>query len=217
MLLAEHDIDLLRDTADLAALDIPEPVVLGHGELSADLRIDAGAARRHLRRQLLPWVAAGLAGGLLLGIWMVGEGLKIAQMQRDRAAFQANVETLVQDYFVPSGPLLDVRLQVSRALAARQAELAGGANRVSPLLLLGQVADVISATGAAPEQLIYSQAEGLVVALRLADFAALDQLVTALEQAGIAAERRGARVVEDAAGGVRAELHLQPKQAEVGQ
>ena len=217
-LLGQHDIELLRDTADLAALEIPVPVVLGHGELSADLRIDAGATRRQLRRQLLPWVAAGLAGALMLGIWATGEGLKIAQIQRDHTALQANVDTLVREYFVPTGPLLDVRLQVSRALAARQSELAvGDAGRVSPLLLLGQVADVISATGAAPEQVIYSQAEGLVVALRLADFAVLGQLVTALEQAGIAVEQRSARVVEGTSGGVRAELHLQPQQAEVGQ
>jgi len=216
-LLVNHDIDLVRKSEALAELDIKAPVVLGHGELAADLRIDARAVRRQLRRQLLPWAAALLAGGLMLGIWAAGEGLKIRQMQRDRIALQSNIEALVRRYFVPTGPLLDVRLQVSRALAAQQAEVAAGAGRVSPLLLIGQVADVIAAADVQPELLHYSQIEGLVLELRLADFAALDQVMATLESAGIAAESRGARVAEDSAGGVRAELHLQVKQAEVGQ
>jgi len=192
-------------------------VVLGHGELAADLRIDARAARHQLRRQLLPWGTAVLAAGLMVGIWAVGEGLKLRELHRERAALQGNVEILVRDHFVPSGPLLDVRLQVSRALAARQAEITAGSGRVSPLLLIGQVADVMVGFGVQPEVLNYSQDAGLVLELRLEDFAALDQLVTALERAGLVAERRAARVVEDDSGGVRAELHVQVKQAEAGQ
>lgn len=216
-LLAEHEIALVFKASALKPLGIAPPVVLGHGELAADLRIDARAARRQLRRQLLPWAAALLAAGLMVGIWAMGEGLKIRQLHRERAALQGNIETLVRDHFVPSGPLLDVRLQVSRALAARQVEVTAGSGRVSVLLLIGQVADVMVGSGVQPEVLNYSQDAGLVLELRLVDFAALDQLVTSLERAGLAAERRAARVVEDGVGGVRAELHVQAKQAEAGQ
>ena len=216
-LLAEYEIALVFKASALKSLDVTPPVVLGHGELAADLRIDARAARRQLRRQLLPWAAALLAAGLMVGIWAVGEGLKIRQMHRDRAALQGNIEILVREHFVPNGPLLDVRLQVSRALAARQAEVTARSGRVSVLLLIGQVADVMVASGVQPEVLNYSQDAGLVLELRLENFAALDQLVTSLERAGIAAERRAARVVEDDIGGVRAELHVQAKQAEAGQ
>jgi len=215
--LAEHEIALVHKVSALKELDIAAPVVLGHGELAVDLRIDARAARRQLRRQLLPWAAALLAGSVMLGLWAVGEGLKTRQLQRDRAALQGNVERLVRDLFVPSGPLLDVRLQVSRALAARQAEVTAGAGRVSPLLLIGQVADVMVGLGVQPEVLEYRQIEGLLLELRLVDFAALDQLIMALDRAGILAEQRAARVVEDGPGGVRAALHLTVKQGEVGQ
>lgn len=216
-MLGDTEIALVREVAALKSLDIAPPVVLGHGELAADLRIDARAARAGLRRQLWPWGAALLAGGLLMGLWAAGEMLTLGQMHRERAALHRNTETLVRDHFVPAGPLLDVRLQVSRSLAARQAEVAAGAGRVSPLLLMGQVADVLVAAGVEPDLLLYGQIEGLVVELRVVDFAALDDLISALERAGIAAEPRDARVVEDGSGGVRAALHLQVKQAEVGQ
>jgi len=216
-LLAARDIALVQKMSGLKPLGIAPPVVLGHGELNADLRIDARAARAGLRRQVLPWGAAALAAGLMIGIWAMGEGLEIRQMQRERAVLQDNTEALVRDHFVPAGPLLDIRLQVSQALAARQAEATAGSGRVSPLLLIGQVADVMVAIGVPPELLTYSQIEGLVLEVRLADFAALDQLVAALETAGIAVQPRGARVVEDGVGGVRAALHLHPKPGEEGQ
>ncbi len=216
-LLADYEIALVDKASGLKSLGIADPVVLGHGELAADLRIDARAARHQLRRQLLPWGTALLAAGLMVGIWAVGEGLKLRELHRERAALQGNVERLVRDHFVPGGPLLDVRLQVSRALAARQAEITAGSGRVSPLLLIGQVADVMVGFGVQPEVLNYSQDAGLGLELRLEDFAALDRLVAALERAGLVAERRAARVVEDGVGGVRAELHVQVKQAEAGQ
>ena len=213
-LLAEHEIALVQERSGLTPLGIAAPVLLGHGELSADLRIDAYAARAGLRRQGLPWVAALLAAGLMVGIWAVGESLEIRQMQRHHAALQQNVESLVRDHFVPSGPLLDVRLQVSRALAARQGEVAAGAGRLSPLLLIHQVADVMVDAGLQPEAVEYRQDDGLVLDLRLGDFAALDHLVTAFERGGIAAEPRGARVDEAAVGGIRTKLHLQVHQSE---
>ena len=213
-LLEPYDIDLVADRSALKPLGIAPPRVLGHGELSADLRIDARAARAGMRRQVLPWLAALLAGGLMVGIWAAAEGLEIRQLQREQAAVQDNIDHMVRSHFVPIGPLLDVRLQVSRALALRQAEVAAGAGRLSPLLLIRQVADVMVAAKVQPEAVKYSQAEGLVLALKVADFVTLDQLVTTLERAGIAAEPRAARVDEAGAGGIRAALHLQVKQPE---
>lgn len=209
-LLSEENLTLLRDTKALAALGLQAPVVLGHGELAADLRIDGRAARHQLRVALRPWLAAALAGVLMAGIWAGSEAVKIRQLQRDRSAVQAHIETLARAHFVPAGPLLDLRLQVSQALAARQAEVSAGAGRVSPLLLMGQVADVLVAAGLQPDLLTYGPAAGLVLELKLADFAALDLLVAALDQSGIAADPQGARVASDGAG-VRVALHLQVK------
>lgn len=216
-LLAEHEITLVRQPSALQPLGIAAPVVLGHGELSADLRIDAHAARAGVRRQLLPWAAALLAAGLMVGIWAVGESQEIRRLQRHQAMLQQSIESLVRDHFVPSGPLLDVRLQVSRALAARQREAAAGAGRQLPLVLIRQMAGVMVGFGAQPEEVQYRPGEALILDLRLVDFAALDQLVLAFEQSGIAAEPRGARVDEAAASGIRAELHLRVQPSEVAQ
>jgi general secretion pathway protein L len=217
--LAEYDIPVVSEVAALARLGLPPPLVLGHGELSVDLRRDARAARRQLRRQLWPWAAALLAAGLLALVWGSGEALKIRQLQRDQARVVGHTETLVRQHFVPAGPVLDVRLQVARALTERQAQGAAGAARLSPLLLIGQVAEVMVRQQAQVEGLMYDQSQGLVMTLRLETFTALDQLVTALDQIGIAAEPRLARVLEvgdetgaEADDGIRAELHLQVKQ-----
>ena len=143
-------------------------------------------------------------------------------MNQQTAALRREIETVVRDHFVPTGPLLDIRAQVSRVRAVRQAEVATAAGRVSPLLLLGQVADVLTASEAVTHLASYQRDSGLELELRLADFAAVDRLISALEAAGIAAEVREARVSDTARedGGadenVRLRLGLQVMAAEKG-
>jgi general secretion pathway protein L len=221
-LLTEAEIPLIRESKAVAGLGLPVPKILAHGEIAADLRIDARAARVRLRRQIRPWRWPLLAGALAAALWSIGQDLEIRQINQQTAALRREIETVVRDHFVPTGPLLDIRAQVSRVLAARQTEMATAAGRVSPLLLLGQVADVLASSEAVPHLVGYQRDSGLELELRLADFAAVDRLIGALEAAGIAAEVREARVSdtvgEDGAGNenVRLRLGLQVMAAEKG-
>jgi len=211
------DIPLLRQITAVEALGLSRPTVLAHGEMAADLRIDARAARARLRRQILPWRWPLLAAMLLAALWGSGQELEIRRMNQQTADLRREIEIVVRDHFVPSGPLLDVRAQVSRVLAARQTEVAAATGRVSPLLLLGQVADVLADSDVDPQQASYQHDSGLELELRMADFTAVDQLVGALEAAGIMVEVREARVSDQAGeSGVRLRLGLLAMAAEKG-
>lgn len=208
--LSAKRIPVLHDMSKLAALGVSRPTVLSHGELAADLRIDAQAARARLRRRILPWRWPILAGLLAAGLWAAGQEREISRINQQTAELRRETDTLVRDHFLPTGPLLDVRAQVSRALATRQAEVAASAGRVSPLLLLGQVSDVIAASPADLRQISYQQDGGLEMELWLTDFATVDRLVGALVVVGVAATVREARVRDDSreGSGVRVLLTL---------
>ncbi|UWQ93534.1 hypothetical protein K3727_21405 (plasmid) [Rhodobacteraceae bacterium M382] len=219
-LLDEYDIPLLRDTGALKDHGVDPPDVLAHGELAADLRADPRAARDRLHRRILPWRWTVLAALVAVGVWAAVQLFEIDRMERETAALRAEMDTIVRQYFVPSGPILDVRTQVSRALAARQAEAAAASGRESPLVLFGQVADVLAGSDAKTDLAVYTPVDGLALDLRLADFAAVDRLVDAFETAGIAVDLRDARVSGETRE-VRADLRLRPKSGsetgEVGQ
>lgn len=214
-MLSARDIPLLTDPGGLAALGLAAPVALGHGELAADLRADPRAARDRLRRRLLPWRWTALAALVALAVWTADQLVEIRRLERETATLGAELETVVRTHFVATGPILDIRVQVSRALAARQAEAEAASGRMSPLLLFGQVADVLARSEARPDLVSYTAAEGLAIDLRLADFAAADRLAETLEAAGIRAELRDLRVSGEGEG-VRVDLRLRPGTGERG-
>lgn len=207
------DIPVVDQPDALQKLGVETPKVLAHGELATDLRTDPRAIREHLRRRILPWRWPVLSGMLAVGVWAATQIIDIRDLDQATDTTRAEIETIVRDQFVPTGPILDIRVQVSRALAAQQASITAGSGQVSPLVLLGQVADVAVGLAATPDQITYSQTDGLTMDVRLADFAAVDRLVAALENSGIAAEVRDARVGGDSAG-VQVDLRLSPSGGE---
>lgn len=209
-LMEKHEIALVRDPGALAPLGVTPPQVLGHGELACDLRTDPRAARDRLRRRVLPWRWPALAAMLAAALWTVDQSLQIRHLEQGTAQIHSEITQITRDYFVPNGPILDVRAQVSRSLAAAQADARANARQVSPLVLFGQVADVIRATGAQPELASYTATEGLEMELRLDDFAAVDRLVAALAAAGITTDLRDARAGNGENTSVRIALRLTP-------
>ena len=202
-----HSLPLVRDEAGLQALNITPPRRLAHGELSFDLRRDPRAARAELRAALLPWrwpvLVAGLAACLWAGAQMLAiDGLQ-DQINQTRAA---TLETVRAD-FVPTGPVLDIRTQVTRALAEARVAATGAGEAVSPLDLLGLAADVMTARGAQPDYIDYTLADGLRTVVRVENFAAADDLAAALSEAGLAITVVESRVSE-ADDGVRTELRI---------
>lgn len=202
---ARH-VPVVHDIAAVAELGLLPPAVLGHSELDLDLRTDPRAARERLERRVLPWrwplLIGLLAGGLWSAAQVIGTRAIEAEIQTERAATLA----LVRQEFVPAGPILDVRTQVARALAARQDAARDWQGRVSPLTLFGQVARVVTTTEAVSQDYAFEN-DTLTAVLQLADFAAAEALVADLSAADLDVEVVDLRV-SDSASGVRAELRV---------
>lgn len=204
-----HDIALIQRAEEAAALDLSPPQVLAHGELACDLRHNPLAARARLSASLRPWRWPLLAGCLAAGLWAAGEMLQLSRLEAAIQAQSSRNQALVKAHFVPEGPVLDARLQVSRALTQLRQASAGASAQTDPLALTARLSAVLTRGGAQaglhPELLSYQAGEGLLLALRLQDFAAADQLLEDLRQAGLRSDLSDARVNE-AESGVRAEF-----------
>ncbi|MDJ0820530.1 MAG: type II secretion system protein GspL [Paracoccaceae bacterium] len=206
-LATSRDIAVIHDPAAAGELGLATPVVLGHGELSFDLRADPRAARASLRRRVLPWRWPLMAGLLAAGLWGGAQFVTMQRLEAEARSVQAETLAVVRESFVPTGPVLDIRTQVSRALADRQAAARDWQGRVSALTLLAQAAQVINAGGAVSETYRYDET-GLQAVLRLNDFAAAETLVADLRAAGLSVAVDDLRV-SDGTSGVRAELRLE--------
>ena len=189
-----REIPVLSDPAALAKLGIAPPKRFAHGELALDLRRDPGAARAALARRVLPWRWPLLAGLLAVALWSATQMLVIDRLEAREKAFRDDTLARVRVHFVPTGPILDVRVQVAQALAAAEAASGGATRAVSPLDLFERAAAVIHAQGAKAESLNYLPQEGLAAVVLVADFAAAEALATALRAAGLTVRLIEARV-----------------------
>jgi len=210
--LARHDIPVATSHEQLQEIGATIPKVLAHGELSFDLRRDPRAARQRLRRNVMPWRWPFLVALVAAILWAGAQMLAIHELQEQtRERRDATLQT-VREAFVPAGPILDVRTQVSRALAEARVAASGAGETVSPLDLLGLAAEVMTAAEAAPIVVDYSAANGLSVAARVANFAAAEDLATALRDAGLVVTVVESRV-SDEEDGVRSEMRISAPEA----
>lgn len=204
--LAAQGIPVLTSPEELAARSLPLPRAFAHGEAALDLRADPRAARARLRRRLTPWLWPLALAALAAGLWAAAELTALGRIEARSAAVRAETEALVRRHFVPAGPILDVRTQVARALAEMQRR-SGSDRAAAPLTLLGAAAEVLAASPGRLDEVSFEPGTGLVLALHLPDFAALEALAAALRGAGLEVAQLAART--DAQGaGVRSELRL---------
>jgi general secretion pathway protein L len=147
---------------------------------------------RALVRVRAPLVAAGLAGLVMLGALM----FETRQMNAAARADRAQVATLVQSHLLPGAPILDLRAQVRREIEARQQRRAGDTAQGGPLEVLRALSLALVAGGVTADTVQYAPQGGLVVQLRGPGFEALDALMAALDEAGLAARLVEARAAE---------------------
>lgn len=206
-LFATHDVARIAAPEDAVALGLRPPQVLGHGELGIDLRRDPFATRARLRRRILPWRLPVLLALLAAGLWAAAQITATAAINDEIRATQARTLEVVRAHFVPAGPVLDIRTQVSRALSAARAQLQDGHTELRPLALFGQTVEIITAPGVEAQQALYGATEGLQLVLTVPDFAAGDALVAQLRGLGLAVDvlRSEAGVGRD---GVQLEMAL---------
>ena len=206
-LFADHDVPVATTEEALRGLGIEVPCVLAHGELGFDLRRDPRAARAKLRRSVLPWRWPVLIGLIAAGLWAGAQMLAIRGLEEQAAQTRAATLQTVRAEFVPTGPVLDIRTQVSRALAEARVAANGAGQTVAPLDLLGLASDVMTYQKARPDYIDYTAADGLSALVRVENFAAADDLAAALTEAGLAVRVVESRVSEGD-DGVRTELRI---------
>ncbi|WP_270725270.1 type II secretion system protein GspL [Shimia sp. Alg240-R146] len=196
------DLATLTDLFDAAGLPLTQDAgrakPFGHGELALDLRRDPFATRARLRRSVLPWRWPALVALLAAGVWATAQTLAIDALTTEKRAVQAHTLETVRSNFVPSGPVLDVRAQVSRALAETRSAALNTEDGLPPLTLFAATVDVISAPGITPERIEFRSEDGLRLLLEVTDFAASEALVSALRDSGL-----GVEVLRSEAGGDR--------------
>ncbi|QGX96752.1 hypothetical protein EI983_00075 (plasmid) [Roseovarius faecimaris] len=213
-----YDIAFLREAAPeaLKALKLDPPRVLAHGEAGFDLRRDPRAARAALKAAVLPWRWPLLVGAVAAGLWAGAQMLAMTGLEEQTAQYRKATLEMVRADFVPSGPVLDIRSQVGRALAEARVAATGAGQEASPLDLIGLSADVMTAQGAVPDYMDYSAEEGLRALVRVENFAAADDLAAALGEAGLRVTVVESRVSE-ANDGVRTELRIAGPSGEEGE
>ncbi|WP_136439670.1 type II secretion system protein GspL [Pacificoceanicola onchidii] len=206
------NVPVFTDAKALTKAKGSKPVVLGHGELACDLRKNPMAARARLARRVLPWrwtaVAALLAGGLWAGL----QWFELDRTERQTQAVSQATTSMVQQVFTGNAPVLDARLQVSRALADLQAGQDVDGEAMDALDLVHNVSLVLTGARIVPELLDYRSGEDLRLIARLPDFAAGDRLADALRAGGLRVDLRDSRT-EDGETGVRTEFAIAPAEA----
>ena len=210
---SERDVPVASSEADLQALDLEPPRRLAHGELGCDLRLDPRAARNRLASRVLPWRWPLLAGLVALSLWSATQILAINSFREEAARVRAATLQVVRESFGPDGPILDIRTQVSRALAEARVAASGQEDSVAMLDLMGLMTDVLMSEGAKPILLGYAADENIRAVLQVADFAAAETLAGALRDAGLDVRVVESRA-EDGDEGVRTELEISAKQTE---
>lgn len=202
-------LEMVTDPARLPS-GVPAPRALALGELALDLRRDTAsrirqmAARIAAARLPLALLALGLAG------WAGSVMQETTQLREQVAALDAaNLATVRRD-LVPDGPLLDIRLQVARALAQRQTAAEGAlqaADRVGVLEVLHRAAQGLASVDATPRALSIQDGGEGQLDLIVPDFAFRDRVVAGLRAAGLMVSVTRSGTAE---GGVAVGLTLSP-------
>ncbi|MBY5974330.1 hypothetical protein KUV28_18385 [Ferrimonas balearica] len=158
----------------------------GPAELAFDLCRDPVAERAELASQIRAWrlpTAAMLLGLLTLccALW-----LDSARATDEARALRAASTDLARTTFIPSGPILDLRLQVGREIARRQQLRSDDGQGDQGLEMLQTAAQTLNDLGIAVHRLQVDRSGSLLIEAKVADFSALDALIAALGRPGVA-------------------------------
>ncbi len=209
LFLDQLDVPVCRNKAELDKLGLPAPEVLGHGELQFDLAKNPMAAFDQIKTALMAWRMPVILALLGLGMWSVSTGLALRETRAQVMDMRKAMIADVRENFVPVGPVLDVRTQISQALAKQQHAIGQDTERLSPLELFKAAAQVLAQQAARVTFVSYTPVSGLSLGVVLPDFKRVDEIANDLEQADIAVKISESSSAED--GGVRAVFLLQAK------
>lgn len=194
--LAEAKVPVATRTSDLPS-DIPELAAFSRGELSLDLRRDPQAARNRIQRAVRAWRLPVLAAAITAGLWAAAQMVVIGAAQQETRALQSETLEMVRAEFVPSGPILDIRVQVARRLSELQASASPAAAQAQSFDVFALAARALDQTGIRVQAVSDQASGGIIVRIDSDDFASLDALVEALNVRPLLVEVKDARLSEN--------------------
>ncbi len=198
------DVAVLADPAGLKALGLQLPRDAGPGGIN--LRDLAGAAQARRRARIVRWRAPVILAILAFGLWLSAQWIAIARDNAHTREITTATTNLVRQYFVPTGPLLDIRAQVARKAAQLSQTPDNAPVTVSPVTLLRRAATPLTGPGLTLQSASYRAGSGFELSVGAPDFAALDTLARALRAAGLAVEMTSA--ASDGEGGVFGQIQI---------
>ncbi len=182
------DIMRLLDAHGLETTDDPAGYgaeIFAHGELALDLARDPGAEIRDMRQALRVFMLPVVLAVLALGLWVGATLRETGELRAQALEQRKNAEQILRETMIPSGPILDMRVQVSQLLEARRKAVEQAGQAARPVDVFRTAGRVLSDSQAQVLAVNYQAGSGLVIDLRVSDFAALDQVVASLREAGI--------------------------------
>lgn len=172
-----------------------------------NLKDPPSAIYDRLRARISRWRVPVIFGILAAVAWLGSVVLETTRYRQESARDQTRMMALVREHFVPSGPVLDVRAQVS-AVMARAAEPVQTDAKVLPALTQFQIAGpVFASENIRLVSASFRQDTGLVTTVEASDFAALERVAAALQDAGFRVQQLDSRAQQT--GGVVSRLRLE--------
>lgn len=165
------------------------------------------AAQDRIAEQIRRWRPIVLAGACAAAAWAGAIYLETRNLTAQASADRARVETMVREHFLPSGPILDVRTQVTRVLETVEAPEIEVTSALTPLVQFQYAAPLLTAPDVVVQTASYAGATGLEVTVKTKDFNELDAVVLALQDADFLVEQLSAQAQQS--GGVIAQLRLE--------
>ncbi len=159
--------------------------IFANGELALDLARDPDAEREDMRRALRPFLLPAMMVVLALVLWAAAMLRETGELRAQALAHRQSAERILRETMIPTGPILDMRAQVSRLVDKRQRAAQQAAMQARPVDVFRGAGNVLADSDAQVLAVSYQIGSGLVIDLKVRDFAALDQLVAALREAGI--------------------------------
>lgn len=198
------DIPVVSRASDLKALGLQTPEILGSAGIN--LKDLAGAVLRQRRNRIVRWRAPFILAALAFGLWVSAQWIAIARNDTLTRATERATTEIVRQFFVPAGPLLDIRSQVARKAAELSQTGSTTSAVMSPNDLLRLAAARLAGQGLTLQSAIFRRGSGFEFSISARDFATLDALADALRSATLSVEVVSAE--SDGEGGVFGKIQI---------
>lgn len=172
-----------------------------------DLKAPPSAAIDRIRASLKRWRTSVLAASCAAAAYIGTLWIETRQAETEAALADRRIQSLVRQHFVPAGPILDVRAQVSSALEAALEPDVIQIQGIPALTQFQIAAETLTRDGAQVLNALYEPETGLETAVAADSFSILDDIIIGLQDADFLVEQIESR--SEQSGGVVARLRLE--------